>query len=151
MSDLFRRNRITTGQLVETLRGLKLRPEQRRIIRDVFSRYGDEGITRPEFEAGLYQLLNERRYQYTLKRRDIEAVRRSAFPAARPSGRPGAEPRAAGRPSVDEPRLGGGSPDAGLRSAREPAADKLRGRGRSVSGKGELPPERPRLRGLSHP
>lgn len=132
MSDLFRRNRITTGQLVETLRGLKLRPEQRRIIADVFSRYGDEGITRPEFEAGLYRLLNERRYQYTLKRRDIEAVRRTAFPAARPSG----------RPSVDEPRRGGGPPDAGLRSAG------LRGGGRSVSGRGELPSERPRLRGI---
>lgn len=133
MSVLPHRNRITVGQLAETLRDLDFRPEQRRIIADVFSRYSDEGITRTEFEAGLYRLLNERTYQYTLKRRDIEAVRRAAFPAARPFG----------RPPVGELRHAGGPPDAGLRSA-----GKLRGRGGSVSGRGELSPERPRLRGI---
>lgn len=98
-----RHNRITVGQLIETLRGLDLRPQQRRIIAGVFSRYGDEGVTRTEFEAGLYQMLNERKYQYTLKRRDIEAVRRSAFPAARPFGRPPTrgESRTAGRRAPD--------------------------------------------------
>ena len=88
MTALPRRNRITAGELLEALRSLELRPQQRRIIADAFSRYGAEGITRPEFEAGLYRLLNERTYRHAFDRRDVEAVRRAAFPSARPFGRP---------------------------------------------------------------
>lgn len=138
MPALPRHNRITLGQLTEVLRGLTLRPQQRRIIAGVFSRYGDEGITRTEFEAGIYQLLNERRYQYTLKRSDIEAVRRSAFPTARPFGRP---------PS-GEFRLLGGLPDGTAHSPGEPTPNKPRGRSGLTSGTRELPLERPRLRGI---
>lgn len=94
-----RHNRITVGKLTETLRGLDLRPQQRRIIADAFSEYGTEGITRTEFEAGLYRLLNERTYQYAFERRDVEAIRRAAFPSARPFGRP---PAAGGKPLVRE-------------------------------------------------
>lgn len=87
MTALPRRNRITVGELAQALRGLELRPQQRRIIADAFGQYGTEGITRTEFETGLYRLLNERAYQHAFDRREVEAVRRAAFPSARPFGR----------------------------------------------------------------
>ncbi|MBI2624253.1 hypothetical protein HYW67_02045 [Candidatus Parcubacteria bacterium] len=117
MSGLPRHNRITVGQLTETLRKLSLRPRQQRTITEAFSQYGAEGITRREFEAGLYSLLSDRRYQYSLGPRDIEAVRRAVFPQARPFG----------RPADDRSKKSG--PVSGRREAL-PERPRLRGLGR---------------------
>ncbi len=83
-----RHTRVSLSQLAEALRGLPLRPQQRRLIAEVFGKYGAEGVTREEFEAGLHRLMIDRQYKYLVKLEHLEGVRRAVFPRARPSGRP---------------------------------------------------------------
>lgn len=102
------RNRIIPQELAQIVRTLPLRPQQRRLIQDAFSRYGTEGITREEFEAAIHRLRTDRQYYYALKPKEIERVRQALFPRSRPMGAAPAGERPAGRPTLpDRPRLRG--------------------------------------------
>ncbi len=90
------------------MRTLPLRPQQRRLIQDAFSRYGTEGITREEFESGIHRLRTGREYSYTLKPKEIEQVRQALFPRSSPMGRALTSERLPGRRALpDRPQLRG--------------------------------------------
>lgn len=103
-----RHTRVSLSQLAEALRGMPFRPQQRRLIAEAFGRYGAEGVTREEFEAGLHRLITDRQYKYLVKPEHLEGVRRAVFPQARPFGRPLPGERPVGREApLDRTRLRG--------------------------------------------
>lgn len=90
------------------MRTLPLRPQQRRLIQDAFSRYGTEGITRAEFEAGIHRLRTDRQYYYALKPKEIEHFRQALFSRSSSMGKALAGERLPERRALpDRPQLRG--------------------------------------------